>query len=347
MKTSSSAFTCLVWGVLISPMVQAASSCQSFPLPNGVIKENESGIIGPYGTTVSTQGCAGVTYSDTFPSGYSFQAAAQASSVALHASASTIQSGPLSGAAPQITAIATSVLPFTVTRQNSAVANLALLEFEVQGDGLYGTAVAPDTLAGFYTSSDFTSAPGTSRSFSGSFHDSQGTNNSWDGQHNITGPSMAFDYTTYNVAYFEPGANYFSMVLGINVRGLGFADLSNTHKLVGITVYTPGFELSFADAAFVSDPQRAGHYLLNLPTTLPVPELEVWSLMLAGLCCVGTMAFRSEGSRRRRSMSRLATLSDEPKAPKGSLQKVVRAFYPTRFDVIAIALLPEKSPIAH
>lgn len=283
--------TCSTWvlGLLLAPMAHA-SSCQSLTLPNGITMGNESGIVGPYGAMVSTQGCAGSSYNDTFANGYSFQAAAQASSVAVHARASTSLNGLLSGPTPTITAIAASVLPFTVTRLANVSVSHVLLGFTVVGDGTYGTANNPDTLASFFTTMGASYATGTSPSFHGTFNDSHGTNPNWNGQHGITGPSMDFDYSNQLNAYFDTGANWFTMQLNVNVRGVGVADLYNTSKLVGITVYTPGFELSFTDDAFIPDPQQAGHYLLNLPTTAPsVPETETWALMLAGLGCLGVL----------------------------------------------------------
>jgi hypothetical protein len=279
-------------GLWLASWAHAAEpGCQSVQLPSGVRMDNGSGIVGPYGAMVSTEGCGVSRYADTFATGYSFEAAAQASSVALHASASTRIWDVPSGATPTISALAASVLPFSVVRLASAASTLALVEFEVAGDGLYGSSLTPDTLVSFAVGGDLSSAPGTSRSARGVFRDSQGTNTNWDGRHTHTGPAMAFDFAQYRNAFFEPGANHFTMSLSASVRGVGFADLYNTIKLVGIRVYTPGFELSFADNAFVPDPQLAGHYLLNLPTAAPaVPEPDTWVLMLAGLFCLGVLA---------------------------------------------------------
>jgi len=276
-------------GLLLSSVAHASDlGCQSVLVPGGVVLHNNSGIVGPYGATVSTTGCEPSRYADTFATGYRFQAAAQASSVAVHASAATTVWDTPTGATPTISALAESVLPFSVNRLSIATANLALIEFEVAGDGQYGSSLAPDTLVSFAVGGDLSSAPGTSRSYRGVFHDSQGTNNNWDGRHTRTGGAMNFDFTQYRNAFFEPGANFFTMTLSASVRGVGFADLYNTSKLVGIRVYTPGFELSFADDAFVPDPQQAGHYLLNLPTAAPVvPEPDAWALMLVGLLCLG------------------------------------------------------------
>jgi hypothetical protein len=296
MKLPSRTISTLALGLLLAPMAHA-SSCQSLTLPNGITMDNESSIRGPYGAVVSTQGCAVSSYNDTFANGYSFQAAAQASSVAVHASASTSLNGLLNGPTPTITATAASVLPFTVHRLASATATHVLLGFNAVGDGRYGTASNPDTLAGFFSTMGASYATGTSPSFHGTFHDSHGTNPNWNGQHNITGPTMDFDYSSMLNAYFDPGANWFTMQLNVNVRGVGFADLYNTSKLVDITVYTPGFALSFTDNAFVPDPQQAGHYLLNLPTVAPsVPEPETWALMLAGLACVGALVRQGRGT---------------------------------------------------
>jgi hypothetical protein len=275
-------------GLLLASAAHAADpGCQSVLVPSGVVLHNNSGIVGPYGATVSAEGCAVSRYADTFASGYSFQAAAQASSVAVHASAATTIWDTPTGATPTISALAESVLPFSVNRLSTATASLALVEFEVVGDGQYGSSLAPDTLVSFAVGGDLSSAPGTSRSSRGVFHDSQGTNNNWDGRHTRTGAVMNFDFTQTRNAFFEAGANYVTMTLSASVRGVGFADLYNTSKLVGIRVVTPGFELSFADNAFVPDPQLAGHYLLNLPTAAPaVPEPDTWALMLAGLLCI-------------------------------------------------------------
>lgn len=295
MKLPNRTLSTWALGLLLTPMAHA-SSCQSVALPNDTTMTNGSGILGPYGALVSTQGCGVSTYNDTFDNGYSFKAAAQASSVAVHASASTSLNGLLSSSTPTITATAASVLPFTVHRLANAATSHVLLGFNVVGDGSYGTANHPDTLASFFTTVGASYASATSPSFHGTFTDSHGTNPNWNGQHGITGPTMAFAYTTQLNAYFDAGANWFTMQLNVNVRGVGFADLYNTSKLVDITVYTPGFELSFTDDAFIPDPQRAGHYLLNLPTAAPsVPEPETWALLLGGLGCLGVLVRQRRG----------------------------------------------------